>query len=109
MTCRLLSHKDLIALLCRRCYGESMDDLATAYEINRSQVVSLIQSHGGIYKNMQKFLGRHPRVENARETIAPIKIIWRKCKFCFKDFATNSRFIYTCDPCKKTEEWRGAG
>lgn len=109
MTARLLPHKELIALLCRRCYGESIKDLAEDYCLTYAQVVGLIDSHGRIYKNMQVFLGRYPRTEAAIKRPTPVKVIWRNCKFCFKEFCTESRFIYTCTKCKKTEEWQGAG
>ena len=109
MTSRVLPHKDLVALLCRRCYGESIEDLAKDYCITRPQIISLIQSHGRIYKNMQVFLGRYPRTEAAQKRLTPITVIWRKCKFCLKEFCTESFFIHTCSGCKKTEEWRGAG
>ena len=108
MTARLLPRDELIPLLCRRCYGETIEELGEAYKLTYSQVVGLINSHGAIYKNMKAFLGRKPANPNRKDRPDPVKIIWRNCTFCSKEFV-GSKFIHTCPSCKKTEEWQGAG
>ena len=103
----LLQRDDLIPLLCRRCYGESIEDLAEAYGLEHEQVVGLIRSHGKIYKNMKAFLGRTPPKCKTRPKMEAG--FWKKCNRCRNDFWTESRLIFSCALCKERADWKSGG
>lgn len=101
MTCRLLPHKDLIEMLCRRVYGESIDCLAASYLLKRHQVTGLLNHHGETIRQMFQFLTIVPKTIRADGA-------WRKCQQCTGSVWTHSnREIHICDWCKTA--WRGAG
>lgn len=105
--CRLLPHKDLIALLCRRAYGESIDSLAAAYLLKRHQVAGLLNHHGKIIQQMFRFLTITPKTIRASGASRP-------CKQCTGSIWTHSnREIHICDWCKALDAnytaWRGLG
>lgn len=121
MTARLLIQKDLIALLCRHCYGEPPGDLAEAYGLTREQVWGLLRTHRDTYKAMQKFLTIPYKWPKKR--LVPAKSMqgfWKKCNRCREEFWTENQFIFSCDACHRkpdfnsgcdytTTAWRGAG
>ena len=101
MTSRLLPHKDLIALLCRRCYGESIDSLAAAYLLKRDQVINLLGTNRKAVLQMFQFLTIIPKTIRADGA-------WRKCYQCKEMVFTHSnRGFHKCDWCKTA--LRGAG
>ena len=122
MTARLLSDKDLTALLCRYLHNASPAILADSYGITRDQVAGLLNTHHKKMKGMKSFLGLHRRLPARSEPKKPREpehSIWRKCNRCRKDFFT-SQFIFSCDTCHHradfkdgsgytTMAWRGAG
>ena len=120
MTARLLPHKELIAMLCRRCYGETPEELAKVYRITAAQVSGLIKTHEEKYKNMQGFLARSPGPRRAhRPKPKPMEGVWRNCLKCDREFFTTPLWR-VCKSCHdgadyqggtdfKTTAWRGAG
>lgn len=110
MTARktLLPRKKLIQLLCRRCYGEAVEDLAKDYGLKIPQVNSLLRTHVDIYSGMKSFLGRSPSLGPNAEPNS-VEGIWRICLRCREDFWTGSQFIRTCEACKGSDDWRSGG
>ena len=113
MTARLLPHKDLIALLCRRCYGETIFELAQAYDLKESQVSGLLYTNRKTVQHMLRFLTIpiHYMSRNPPRKFPPklIRGIWRKCQRCRGEFWTESRFIRTCESCKHSSDWKSGG
>ena len=107
MPARLLPPKDLTALLCRYCYGETPDELAEAYELTRAQVVTLLTSYRDTRRHMRKFLG-FPRRLPRKPTPKPKRTpgILRKCNRCRKEFWTDNRLMFSCGQCKTRDDWR---
>ena len=110
MTARktLLPHKKLIQLLCRRCYGEAVEDIAEDYGLKIPQVNSLLSTHVDIYSGMKSFLGRSPGLGPNAEPKS-VEGIWRACNRCQEEFWTESRFIRTCADCKNSNDWKSGG
>ncbi len=107
MTARLLPPKDLTAMLCRYCYGETPTELAEAYALTPIQVSALVNTHRDTYRHMQKFLGlQHPRPRKQPPRPKIVPGIWRNCNRCQREFWTESRFIRSCDQCKTRDDWR---
>lgn len=121
MTSRLLPDKDLIALLCRRCHGESMTDLAKFYSLTEFQVSNIFVTHRETYRNMKVFLGRVPAGQGYfRPTLAVG--LWKNCKTCEHEIWTTRPGAAKCHRCRyrvdckrgtgtdyTTTAWRGAG
>ena len=131
MTARLLHDKDLTALLCRRCYGETIFELARAYDITEFQVSNIFVTHRETYKKMKVFLGRVPAGQGYVRRIFNDGV-WRNCVNvksdenlstfwkCDREFWTFSPDVESCTRCdedidRQTRKdhtataWRGLG